>query len=364
MMIIQEFKKKYKENPKFKQKIQRATLFLGAFVIGASIFYAVNTTNDTVVENSEDNPIQIQGNYVPADTAKFVQDKNYFYVSSDKNNRENQSIINDNPIGSSLDNMSSADRQAENDNSSIEEYMRQRNASVRAMQQGTSSNNYSGGYSANRRTYNQYGNSNDYVVSNTTTGGGYSYNNNAEEVSANRRNNPFANNNTQTSNTPSDVTARKTTGEEQEVQVRLLSQRDYIQSGERLTFMLLEPCVISGVQVAKGQTLRGVAQENGDRLIIRFQTLKVGSQVVSAKNITLYGSDGIEGIPLTGDGEESYAFQKGSEIARSSSNRIPVVGGVVSDVIGHTANTERTKTTRKIKVNKNFTCFVVIGSDE
>lgn len=122
--------------------------------------------------------------------------------------------------------------------------------------------------------------------------------------------------------------------------------------------------VTSGVQVAKGQTLRGVAQENGDRLIIRFQTLKVGSQVVSAKNITLYGSDGIEGIPLTGDGEESYAFQKGSEIARSSSNRIPVVGGVVSDVIGHTANTERTKTTRKIKVNKNFTCFVVIGSDE
>lgn len=353
--MLKTFKQKYKENPKFKTQVQRAVIFFGMFVVGISIFYAINTPKqsdlETIAENEiSDNVIKTDNNtYFPTDTTSFVSDKGYFYEQEEKKEFDKQQN-NADIVASSIDNASQQDKSLARTDAIINDYIQKRNASVRRMQESSSS----------RRAYNPYGNSNDYITTNTNVKPanndvGGNYNNN--DYSSERRQNPFVSNSHQDVTSATQVLNKEEIGIE--VPIRLISQKEYVQNGERLTFALLEPCKISGVDAPKGQTLSGVVQEREDRLIVRFETVKIGNKVVRA-NITLYGEDGVEGIAITGADDETFLESRGVDIARSSTNMIPVVGSIVGDVVGHNNANATKKRNRRIKLVKNFTCFIVV----
>lgn len=355
--MLKTFKQKYNENPKFKMQVQRAVIFFGMFVVGISILYAVTASKQNNLEaiasdEISDNVITTDNNtYFPTDTTTFVSDKGYFYEQEEKKEFDKQQN-NADIVASSIDHASQQDKNLAQTDAMIDDYIQKRNASVRRMQ-SQSNNNLS------RRKYNHYGNSDDYITTNTNVVPTNNYNDGGggNNYSSERRPNPFmSDNNLQKESSVSQTSNKDELGVE--VPIRLVSQKEYVQNGERLTFALLEPCKISGVDAPKGQTLSGVVQEREDRLIVRFETVKIGNKVVRA-NITLYGEDGVEGIAITGADDETFLDSKGTDIIKSSSNRIPFVGSIVGDAVSHTANSVKKKN-KRIKLIKNFTCFVLV----
>lgn len=347
--MLKNFKEKYNSNPKFKQKAQRAIIFFGLFVVCVSIFYATNTdtsddaNNDKVSVSDSIAAIKVNDNYIPADTTLFVSDKTYFYSEEEKKNRRSEEEVS---VASAIDNTYNENKSVSETDAALKEYLNRRKESIRQMRHSSSSSTSYGG----RRSYNYQGNSEDYIT--TSTAPELNYSSRSSELRQNFDRNQ--NNNSQQSN----YSSQQAPGVE--VPVRLLSQKDYVVSGERLTFALLVPCKISGVDAPKGQTITGTVRENGDRMTIQFQTVKIKNQVVRA-NITLYGNDGMEGIAISGedDANENFAQKEGTNLLKAAASSIPVVGATVGKTISHGSETI-TKNSRKIKLIRNFTCFVVI----
>lgn len=343
--MIKEFKEKYNTNPKFKTQVQRGVIFFGLFVAVLTIFYAMKSKGESEIVSQEElarseEVIQVKGNYIPTDTTKFVEDKSYFYQEDEQ--RQAQMSEDENPLASSLDDAKGENQRISESDKMLDTYLRQRKKSVQKMRQSSS---HSG-----RRNYDYRGNSEDYVT--TSTNEDY-FTNSPSDYPTDRRqeNNRGINNNTKSNPISKDDIGM-------EVPVRLLTQREYIVSGERLTFALLTPCKINGIDVPKGQVITGTAQENGDRLNVFFQTVKINGHIVRA-NITLYGNDGMEGISISGQTDESFADKKGTQLGRSLSNNVPFVGGIVGEGVDFAADALK-KNNRKIKLVKNFTCFVII----
>ena len=336
------FKQRYNSDFNFKKRVQRASIFFVLFVVIVSVFYATNSNEPNYTAQIDDSQIQIDGNYVPTDTTSFVEDKNHFYQLRLQDSISNAEISIENPL-SSIDQTANQNRNINESDQMLDDYLKKREKSVQKMQQ--SSNNTD--YNANRRSYNPYGSSNDYVsvpASNLNTIL-------PENYAENRR---------QISQTPPEQDTQQpptqsTQNDGVEVKAKLLSQREYVKSGELLTFVLLGDVVISGVQAKKGQAVTGICQEQQDRLIIQFNTIKIGSKVLNV-NMKLFGNDGLEGIAISGSNEKSYSAQKSSEIAQSTLNKVPFVGGIASDAIG----TNTKKVDDRIKLTKNISCSIIV----
>ena len=355
--MIKDFKEKYKTNPKFKTQVQRGAIFFGLFVAGISIYYAMKSKGESEVVSQDElaqteEAIQVKGNYIPTDTSRFVEDKSYFYKEDEQ--RQAMREDNENSLASSLDDAKGNDNSGESDEL-INRYIKARSASVKRMQTSTSS--------YERRNYNYQGNNEDYVTKNTdeyysdrasgsSSGSSASYGGSQDNYYSSSQSSDRRSNGTQKPK----VISKDDVG--MEVPVRLLTQREYIVSGERLTFAFLTDCKINGIDVPKGQTITGTAQDNGDRLNIMFQTIKLKGHIVRV-NITLYGNDGIEGILISGQTDETFADKKGSQLGRSLSSNVPFVGGIVGEGVDFAADALK-KNNRKIKLVKNFTCFVII----
>lgn len=143
-----------------------------------------------------------------------------------------------------------------------------------------------------------------------------------------------------------------------QIRAKLISQ-GYVNSGRSLSFVLLEPSVINGVQTAKGQVVTGVASENNGRLNVNFSTIKVKNKIVPAQ-IQLYGSDGVLGLPISG-GENTGSNMnnvggRARDVASSQVNRIPVVGGIIGSAIGAGSRTAD----NRIKLSSNIECIIVV----
>jgi hypothetical protein len=317
------FKERLKQDPKFREKITKASMFFGGFVIIVVCVFAVLNQGEAKAGQLQDG--QISGNYIPSDTAKFADDKNFFYTQSTQDSLNNIKINADgNPLVNSINGVENAPTQEKNTDTELAQYMKDREKSVQRMQSSTP------------RSYNPNGNRSDWTSVPTT-------------VTSTKYNESTRYNDDGTTY-PQDIT--KTNGKM--VKARLLSQKDYVSSGETLVFVLLEPFTINGYEAKKGQTVTGITQEQGKRLIMRFTTIKIGNEILPA-NMKLFGEDGLEGFSIIGSNEKSYGEKKGGEVVRNVVRNIPGVGGMISD-----ASQQASKTDERIKVTKNISCTIVI----
>ncbi|PWN62408.1 hypothetical protein C1631_022855 [Chryseobacterium phosphatilyticum] len=104
----------------------------------------------------------------------------------------------------------------------------------------------------------------------------------------------------------------------------------YATSGRSLSFVLLENFSVGTQQIKKGQVITGSCILNDNRLLVRFNTMKVGTQNLPV-NARLIGYDGGEGLLIRGNsntGNEAGSILK--DEAQNQVSRIPVVGGILS----------------------------------
>lgn len=177
---MKEFLKNLKENPEFKAKVIKASVFFGLFIIGIIVFVVLQgSKKDEKSEIMQQKENQINGRIVPADTTQITNYKNDFYMKQKSDSMNIKKSSAENVLGGS---MVEKNQNQEDNNAILNNYMNNRQKSIDRMQSaGTSNPTYS------RRNYNPSGNSSDWsnertqVNSNTTS---YSRNYNPENPSA------------------------------------------------------------------------------------------------------------------------------------------------------------------------------------
>lgn len=136
-----------------------------------------------------------------------------------------------------------------------------------------------------------------------------------------------------------------------QIKARLLSQ-GYVNTGKSISFVLLEKAVLQGKTVKKGQIVTGVAQEQNNRLLVKFSTIKVEGKILPVE-MQLYGSDGMEGLPISAT--EQNQNNPTSSIVSNTLGNIPVVGGIANDAIQNNGNNRRSN----IKLTPNISCIIL-----
>lgn len=136
-----------------------------------------------------------------------------------------------------------------------------------------------------------------------------------------------------------------------QIKARLLSQ-GFINTGKSISFVLLEKAKINDVTTKKGQIVTGVAQEQNNRLMVKFTTIKADGKIIPVE-MQLYGSDGMEGLPISGVEQQSSG--RTSSIINSTIGSVPVIGGIANDAIQNNSSNRKSN----IKLTPNISCIIL-----
>lgn len=136
-----------------------------------------------------------------------------------------------------------------------------------------------------------------------------------------------------------------------QIKARLLSQ-GYVNTGKSISFVLLEKAELQGKTIKNGQIITGIAQEQNNRLLVKFSTIKVNGKIIPVE-MQLYGSDGMEGLPISAT--EQNQNNRTSSIVSNTLGNIPIVGGIANDAIQNNSNNRRSN----IKLPPNISCTIL-----
>jgi len=136
-----------------------------------------------------------------------------------------------------------------------------------------------------------------------------------------------------------------------QIKARLLSQ-GFITTGKSISFVLLEKAKINDVTTKKGQIVTGVAQEQNNRLMVKFTTIKADGKIIPVE-MQLYGSDGMEGLPISGVQQQSSG--RTSSIINSTIGSVPVIGGIANDALQNNSSNRKSN----IKLTPNISCIIL-----
>ena len=116
--------------------------------------------------------------------------------------------------------------------------------------------------------------------------------------------------------------------QQQQISAQLISQGTF-QDGRTLSFALKEATTIKGNKLPKNFVIQGIGQFQNNRIMVRFNAIKVNNKLVPV-NITLLDGNGIEGMGVAG---AEKATEGESRVEQEIVGRTGTVGGIVSAVI-------------------------------
>jgi len=287
--MFQDLKKQLEENPKLKQKLIKASMLFGAFIVVIIILFAVILQNKKPIHNEVGN--NISGSHLPGDTTSVVSsNKNLIYEEMNSSNAEAKNsdmVIADGASGGAI-----SDQNEEKSNSNdLDAYMRAREASINRMQNNPSKP------TSSRRSYNPNGNSDDWTSINTNrkvSGNNTISTNDIDEYEKQSNSRQYSN-----GNNPSGVSVSNKNPFEGKQISAYLSTSGYIVDGGMLNIVLNDPAVIAGHEVKKGQAIRGTVREENGRLMVDVRVIKIDKKLYPVNNVKIFSEDGIEGIYLS-----------------------------------------------------------------
>ena len=139
-----------------------------------------------------------------------------------------------------------------------------------------------------------------------------------------------------------------------------------VKSGQTALFRTKEPIRYGSLIVPANTLLSGVAAISENRLSVKINSVRMGREVFSLP-LAVYGSDGIQGIPLNYDEVGKIANSQTSMTAvQEASTAVSQYGGTVGRVVGSmisgVGNQVRSAKTVEIKLIDNQ--IVILKIDE
>ena len=139
-----------------------------------------------------------------------------------------------------------------------------------------------------------------------------------------------------------------------------------VKSGQTALFRTKEPIRYGSLVVPANTLLSGVASISENRLSVKINSVRMGREVFSLP-LAVYGSDGMQGIPLNYDEVGKIANSQTSMTAvQEASSAVSQYGGTVGRVVGSmisgVGNQVRSAKTVEIKLIDNQ--IVILKIDE
>ena len=137
--------------------------------------------------------------------------------------------------------------------------------------------------------------------------------------------------------------------ESEYIQAKIISTGK-IKAGQTIRLMLQENAVLSFKKVPRGTTIAGIVRINDNRIIVTFPSINVKGEIIDVK-LDLYGTDGILGLPISGEDFTREAKDEGLDEAISRTGRMGrIIGGV-------TKSLQRSKD-NSIDLGNNVSCIL------
>ena len=137
--------------------------------------------------------------------------------------------------------------------------------------------------------------------------------------------------------------------ESEYIQAKIVSTGK-IKPGQTIYLMLQEDAVLSFRKIPRGTRIGGVVRMNDNRMTVEFSSINLKGEILDV-TLDLYGTDGILGLPVSGEDVTREAKDEGINEAISHTGR---VGKFVGSV---TKSLQRTKD-NSVDLGNNISCIL------
>lgn len=124
-----------------------------------------------------------------------------------------------------------------------------------------------------------------------------------------------------------------------------------IRRNQTARFRTTEDAEINGVKVPKNTIINGVVTINQNRLNVQINSIRIANEILPVR-MQMYGSDGVQGIPLDVDITSKTAGNEATEEALNQAKEITSRTGLIGRTIGNMATTvvKATKSEKDVSV--------------
>lgn len=141
--------------------------------------------------------------------------------------------------------------------------------------------------------------------------------------------------------------------ESQEISAMIISSGE-VRSGQTITLQLKEDAYLKFKKIPKGTTISGVVSFSENRMQVNFSTIRIKRKIIKV-NLTLYGLDGLVGLPLGNDVLQKDMRDVGYEEANSED----ITGTRAERIIKKVGRLIKTKKEVKVDLGRDIMCILV-----
>lgn len=370
---------KIKSDIKFRNKvIAGAVVFVLAMALGIAGVLAMNGEQDTPEGNgSEDIKKEMITGVVPTDTTRVVSEKNVLYNQMDyfqeEDNKDIVVVADEKKVGKTKEEIEQMERQEDDE---IASYMKHRRESMRSTSKPNSSAAQSSSYEASsytpptagtsRRKYNPYASSEDWTTTSSLSDGLDSYKTGREKQQIQQQEPPKKNSVRRQKATSFDdlpqneqrrillETGRSYYEETEEFSAMIMSS-GMVRSGQTIILITKEDAYLNFEKVPKGTTIAGTVSFSDNRLQVNFSTIRLKNNKIVKVNLTLYGLDGLAGLPVGANLDNKDINDTGFDEATSDN----ITGTRIERIGKGLLKNSRQRREVKVDLGRDIMCILV-----
>lgn len=367
---------KVKNDINFRNKVIRgAIVFVVIMTLSIVLILAIDSeeTNPQVIPQDSDTGIKEQVlAIVPADTTKIIQKSNIYSQMDYLQNEENKGIrvvTDESVLGKTQEEIAENEKKEQDE---IEEYMKQRRQQVQANNDYHRASRsaveaYQPPPTPNRRRYNPYATSQDWEdqeISSYQTGREKEriQQESAEEKRSARN---IKKKKAKTFDELSEIEQRKIlleTGkssyEETAEFSAMIMTTGTVKNGQTITLITKEDAFINFEKIPKGTTMAGIVSFGENRLHVNFSTIRIKKKIIKV-NLTLYGLDGLEGLPVGSD-----VFNKELEDTGTAEVTQEIQTTRVGRIASSLLKSSKGRKEQKVDLGRDIMCILVNNNIE
>lgn len=311
---------KIKSDIQFRNKvIGGAVVFALVMVGGVVSVLAMNSKQDNSTELEDKGAIA----EVPSDTTRTVETKRTIYSQmqafEEDEKKDLKVVADENIVGKNKEEIAEMEKKEDDE---IAEYMRQRREKQKELEKSSSRTDryssepsyQSSGYApqGSRRKYNPYASKEDWTDETDIELAGYKTGREKmaekqEEQKVVAEQKRKKRNEVKTFDDLSPTEQRRIlleTGQSQYEETvefsAMIMSSGMVKSGETITIITKEDAYLNFEKIPKGTTMAGIVSFGDNRLQVSFSTIRLKKKIVKV-NLSLYGLDGLEGLPVGSD---------------------------------------------------------------
>ena len=366
---------KIKSDIQFRNKVIGGAIIFALVMVGGVVsVLAMNSSQENEIEEENKGVIA----EVPSDTTRTVGTKRMIYSQmqsfEEEEKKDLKVVADENIVGKNKEQIAEMEKKEDDE---IAEYMKQRREKQKQLEKTSTSrtDRYSSepsyqpsGYApqGSRRKYNPYASKEDWTEETDVEFAGYktgrekmAERQETQQVKAEEKRKKRNEVKTFDDLSPSEQrrilleTGQSQYEETAEFSAMIMSS-GMVKSGETITIITKEDAYLNFEKIPKGTTMAGIVSFGDNRLQVSFSTIRLKKKIVKV-NLSLYGLDGLEGLPVGTD----LLSKDVSDTGIDEATDIDISGTKVERIGKRLFKSAKSRKELKVDLGRDIMCILV-----